>query len=240
MAHKKPQRRNVLAVIGDRALFGRLAGRLNRSVLEVNLSHSAENATFFCSVIRFELILISLPLADSTLDELLASVHRPGGPCADTPVLVLAEHGEVALLRRRLGGELVEVMSSGELGTELEERVNRRLGTGALTAERVGVALTATVRTAGEDPPRVLTSRNLSESGVLLRTAEPLPVGAVVEIDLDLPGESSPLRLAAEVVRHTLPSQERIRGMGLRFVELRDAQRQTLRRFVAERLPERR
>jgi len=39
-------------------------------------------------------------------------------------------------------------------------------------------------------------------------------------------------------VRHALPEQERIHGMGLRFVDLRDAQRLALRRFVHERLSE--
>jgi uncharacterized protein (TIGR02266 family) len=221
-------------VVGDRHLFGRLASRLNRSELDVNLSHSAQTAAFFTSVIRFEMVFVGLPLADGDLGELLAAFQRPGSPCADTPVLVLAPPAEAPTLARRHGGQLVEVMSAADLGPELEDRVNRRLGTGVLVAHRVGVSVTATVHAGGE-AREVASSANLSESGILLRTPRPLPVGARVELELALSDGDPPLRLAAEVVRHAIPEQERLRGMGLRFVDLRDAQRQRLRRFVAER-----
>ncbi len=222
-------------MVAERSLFGRLAARLNRSALDVNLSHSAQTAMFFTSVLRFELIFAGHPLGDATLEEFLAAVHRPGAPCADTPVLVLAQSAEVAALERRYGGELVEVVAADHLGgTELAERVNRRLGIGALAASRVPVELTAIVEAGGLR--QRMASRNLSESGILLRTAAPLLVGTAVQLDLALPGERTRLRLAAEVVRHALPEQEGIHGMGLRFVELRDAQRLALRRFIHERL----
>ena len=234
MSRAAPHRPSVLAVVGERALFGRLAARLNRSVLEVNLSHSAQSAMFFTSVLRFELIFVAYPLPDADLEEFLAAVHRPGAPCADAAVLVLAPGGEAPALERRYGGGLVEVMAADDLGVELEERVNRRLGIGALAARRVAIELTATVEEGGRR--ETLRSRNLSESGILLRTPSPLPVGMAVQLDLALPGERTLLRLAAEVVRHALPEQEGIRGMGLRFVDLRDAQRHALRRFIHERL----
>jgi uncharacterized protein (TIGR02266 family) len=231
------RRQSVLAVVGDRSLFGRLAGRLNRSALEVSLSHSAQNAMFFTSVLRFELIFVGHPLADAGLDEFLAAVQKPGAPCADAPVLVLAAGGEVAALERQHGGPLVEVVAADHLGgTDLEERVNRRLGLGTLTASRVPAVLTATIEHEGKR--RRLRSRNLSESGILLQTRTPLPVGTRTQLDLALPGERTLLRLTAEVVRHALPEQEGIHGMGLRFVDLRDAQRHALRRFVHERLSE--
>ena len=152
-------------------------------------------------------------------------------------MLVLAPGAEVAALERRHGGALVEVVAADHLaGSDLEERVNRRLGIGALAASRVPVALTAVVEADGRR--RRMRSRNLSESGILLQTRTPLPVGTAVQLDLELPGERTLLRLAAEVVRHALPEQERLHGMGLRFVDLRDAQRLALRRFVHERLQE--
>ena len=237
MSRSTPHRQSVLAVVGERSLFGRLAGRLNRSALEVSLSHSAQNAMFFTSVLRFELIFVGCPLADAGLDEFLAAVHKPGAPCSDAPVLILAPSSEMAAIGHKHGGPLVEVVDADHLGgADVEERVNRRLGLGALAASRVTVELIATIELEGKR--RRLRSRNLSESGVLLRTKNPLPVGAVVPLDLDLPGERTHLRLTAEVMRHALPEQERIHGMGLRFVDLRDAQRQALRRFVHDQLSE--
>jgi uncharacterized protein (TIGR02266 family) len=235
MPRTASHRQSVLAVVGERSLFGRLAGRLNRSALDVSLSHSAQNAIFFTSVLRFELIFVGHPLADAGLDQFLVEVHRSGSPCADTPVLVLARGAEVAALERAHGGPLVEVVAADHLaGSDLEERVNRRLGIGALAASRVPVVLTTIIEAEGRR--RRLRSRNLSESGILLQTRNPEPVGTVVQLDLELPGERTQLRLAAEVVRHALPEQERIHGMGLRFVDLRDAQRHALRHFIHQRL----
>lgn len=224
-------------MVGERSLFGRLAGRLNRSALELSLSHSAQNAMFFTSVLRFELIFVGYPLADAGIDQFLAAVHEPGTPCCDAAVLILAPGAEVAALEHKHAGPLVEVVDADRLvNADIEERVNRRLGLGALPASRVPAVLIATIEHGGKR--RRLRSRNLSESGILLQTKDPVPVGTVVPIDLVLPGERTHLRVDAEVVRHALPDQERIHGMGLRFVDLRDAQRLALRRFVHERLSE--
>ena len=84
---------------------------------------------------------------------------------------------------------------------------------------------------------------NLSQSGMLLRTHTPLPVGTEVDIQFLFPGD--PVRSKASlpggygfvegravVVRHTHPMKEKIKGMGLHFVGLEERGRQMLADFL--------
>ena len=57
---------------------------------------------------------------------------------------------------------------------------------------------------------------NLSLGGLFLDRTLPHPAGTRVQLELRLPGEQSPLRVAGEVV----PTPDRERGMGVRFLGL--------------------
>ena len=63
---------------------------------------------------------------------------------------------------------------------------------------------------------------DLSRSGLFLNTAESIRPGTSAEIEIDLPGEET-LHLVVEVVR--VECRDDRAGMGLRFVDERDASR---------------
>lgn len=109
------------------------------------------------------------------------------------------------------------------------------------TAVRVMVQLDATIDDG--KMARMYQTQNLSQSGMLLRTHTPLPVGTEVDIQFLFPGD--PVRSKASlpggygfvegravVVRHTHPMKEKIKGMGLRFVGLEERGRQMLADFL--------
>jgi uncharacterized protein (TIGR02266 family) len=83
-------------------------------------------------------------------------------------------------------------------------------------------------------------SRNLSEGGMFLEVEELVPVGRQIELQVEIPGQSEPLRIVAEVVHHHRFSDydEEMRpikrkGMGLRFVSINPEQHALIARFVA-------
>lgn len=83
-------------------------------------------------------------------------------------------------------------------------------------------------------PDRTLPCVNISEGGLYLRTHQPLPEASVVHLKFTLPRDTNDLVLAAEVVR-TAPLGLQIEtepGMGLRFVDLSDEEKNRLRNFV--------
>jgi uncharacterized protein (TIGR02266 family) len=77
---------------------------------------------------------------------------------------------------------------------------------------------------------KALTSVNLSEGGLYLRTLEPLPEGERLRIRFTLPHDAESIELLAEVVRTlSLGTQFDVEpGMGLRFI---DIPRETLLRI---------
>jgi hypothetical protein len=94
------------------------------------------------------------------------------------------------------------------------------------SAVRVMVQLDATVDDG--QVARMYQTQNLSQTGMLLRTRQPLPVGTDVAVQFLFPGDPMLSRATlpggyvfvegqAKVVRHTHPAKERVNGMALQF-----------------------
>lgn len=70
-------------------------------------------------------------------------------------------------------------------------------------------------------PEKVLTSVNISEGGLYLRTLNPLPGGTRCHVKFTLPHDTHAIEVATEVVR-SLPLETQLEiepGMGLRFID---------------------
>jgi len=90
------------------------------------------------------------------------------------------------------------------------------------------------VEIAGDIPKKVMTSVNLSEGGLYLRTLNPLPEGELLHIRFTLPHDAESIELPAEVVRtFQLGTQFEVEpGMGLRFVDIPQEILLKLRNFI--------
>jgi uncharacterized protein (TIGR02266 family) len=100
------------------------------------------------------------------------------------------------------------------------------------TAMRVAVKMRVEI---GEGlPEKFLTSVNISEGGLYLRTADPLPGGTVLHVTFTLPHDTEVIALTAEVVR-SLPLGQQFEsepGMGLRFTNILGKDLIRVRNFV--------
>jgi len=96
--------------------------------------------------------------------------------------------------------------------------------------ERVVVDLWVEERT--EDALYFQRATNLSVGGLFLDHTLPHPAGTLVQLELRLPGEQTPLRVAGEVV----PPTDREQGMGVRFVGLSSLERDRIAEYL-ERAP---
>jgi Tfp pilus assembly protein PilZ len=102
------------------------------------------------------------------------------------------------------------------------------------TAPRVTVKMRVYVEIAEGTPEKELASVNLSETGIYLRTLQPLPLGALLHIRFTLPYDSEMIELPAEVVR-TFPLGTQFEcepGMGLHFVAIPGNTLQKIRNFI--------
>jgi c-di-GMP-binding flagellar brake protein YcgR len=90
---------------------------------------------------------------------------------------------------------------------------------------------------------RMYQTQNLSQTGMLLRTRQPLPVGTDVAVQFLFPGDPMLSRASlpggygfiegeAQVVRHTHPAKERVKGMALEFKALDPSGKKQLSDFL--------
>ena len=90
------------------------------------------------------------------------------------------------------------------------------------------VPLVAVVRAEAAGHPYSVEGRNISAGGMLVKTEKTLEEGTSMRLEFQLPGEPSPVH-AVGVVQHVLPGS----FMGIRFVELNDADRKRIEAYVA-------
>jgi hypothetical protein len=90
---------------------------------------------------------------------------------------------------------------------------------------------------------RMYQTQNLSQTGMLLRTRQPLPVGTDVAVQFLFPGDPMLSRASlpggyefvegeARVVRHTHPAKERVEGLALQFKALESSGTRRLGDFL--------
>jgi Tfp pilus assembly protein PilZ len=78
---------------------------------------------------------------------------------------------------------------------------------------------------------------NLSDDGMFVENPEPYPVGAMVDLEFNLPGIADPIHITARVVScidgDTAP--ELIMGNGFRFERISNVDRELIRAYVRAR-----
>ena len=75
-------------------------------------------------------------------------------------------------------------------------------------------------------------SANLSLGGIYLENAIPRALGSVIKLQFTLPGDSQPIQVRGEIVNVGETAKF---GMGIRFVDLPDAEQKRLAAFIDER-----
>ncbi len=80
---------------------------------------------------------------------------------------------------------------------------------------------------------------NLSVGGIFIESAEPYDVGKAVQIEFNLPGVYDPVKVTGEVVsRIDEANVGGVRGNGFKFVDLGDADRQLIEKFIETSIEE--
>lgn len=78
-------------------------------------------------------------------------------------------------------------------------------------------------------------SENISGLGIFIKTQKPLEVGTHFKLNLQLPGESKPLKIGCEVAWICLPTDNlanRPTGMGVKFIQISQADQDRLKAVI--------
>jgi Tfp pilus assembly protein PilZ len=165
---------------------------------------------------RPRLIVAALPLLDLRLDTFLehlaAASTDPKGP----RVAFLADEHLLPEIEPHLDAQHRFLPADME-PEELQRGIFELIGDTTRAARRLMLRLE--VQLGAGKLLRMCQTDNISESGMLVKLQDAIPVGSEVRLAISLPGSTEPVPVKAEVVRHTDPDKEAIRGLGLRFVE---------------------
>jgi CheY-like chemotaxis protein len=209
-------RRNVLIVNVDQETFAKVAPLLDRSEFEVDRFPGARAALELTELVLFDVLIAIYPLPDIPVQEFLDAIRRADAPCRRSPLLLLCARDRLEEAEAYVGRGVNRVLALDEPSKRLQQEVSLLLSVAPRRAVRLMVRVNVTVD--GKSELSIYQTENLSMSGMLLRGGEPYPLGTRIGFEMELGHERSPVRGEAEVVRHTTPGREQVRGgMGVRY-----------------------
>lgn len=221
---------NIVAVIASEDVFGEIEPLLSRTDLDVSHVRSGQHALTLAHKLAYDLILSQHPLADVGLKELLAGLRSSASASHVSPVLILTRETRLDSMAEFLDGVTVQACCIDVAPEQLERALVELVGLAIRVNARVLVEMEVGLE--GGAKNRVCQTVNLSESGLLIRSLQPPPLGEQIPMKLHLPDRFEPIRVLGEVVRHTGPEEE-VRGAGLRLLRVDAANEERLAAFIA-------
>jgi CheY-like chemotaxis protein len=211
-------RQHVLVVGAKQAGLERVAPMLRRADFSV---HTVEPSPFLHDLVlstAFELVVVTYPLEDISLDQLLQTIRNEGSACHNAGLLLLAEPDHIDEAQAR-----VDLGANRAICTDWNEaRLWRAIGDLLEVAPRVSmrVLIHADVEVTRNRNRAIFQTVNVSKSGALLQGHDSLDPGTNFNFLFRLPGGGL-IDGTAEVVRRTNSSREGVEGVGARFADIR-------------------
>jgi len=207
--------RNALVFGGAAESIERFAQPLVRSLPAVRRAESWAKAVQLAFESTIDLVVIVLPAPGA--EKVIEAVRAPGSASRRAGLIVISagpgHDAEAADLGRRANRMLPGNCSARQYEQTALTLLN--------VAPRIQVhGSTPVTLTIASERPRTLQVENLSASGLLFATLEPLEVGSVFGFTLDLPGQLEPVRGRAEVVRIAEPGLTGGQRIAIRFLAL--------------------
>lgn len=222
--------RHVLVVGADEEALERIAPMLRRA--EFNVHTATPSPVVFDLVLgtAFELILVSYPLRELALDDLVDALRREGSWCQKSALVLLAEpdHIDDALA-------LVDLGVNRAISLEWSEgRLHRAIGDLLEVSPRISlrVLVHLKVEVSQESKRSLYQTVNISKTGMLLRGDDGLEPGTRFSFFFGIPDGRRLVEGTGEVVRKTNPIREGTAGLGIRFVRLAGEGHEQLDSFV--------
>ena len=228
--------RHVLVVGADDTAVERIAPMLRRAEFEV---HTVQASAFVLDLVlgtAFELLIATYPLrGELTIEEFIGAIRHEGSNCRNAGLLLVAEPGS---LDEAAGW--IDHGANRVIGTEwADARVWQAVGDLLKVAPRVALRALVQIELGAQasQESELLRTENISISGMLLRGGQVLGPGARFDFTLGVPGEGTPIRGSAEVVRRAPEFGDREVAFGVRFVSFSGDGRERLEHYLGRRIP---
>jgi uncharacterized protein (TIGR02266 family) len=222
--------RHVLVVGADTKTLERIAPMLRRAEFDV---HSAEPSPVVFDLVlgtSFELVLVTYPLRDLILDDLIETLRRDGSWCRKAALVLLSEPEHVEDAQA-----LVDLGVNRAVSLDWPEgRIHQAIGDLLDVAPRISLRVLVHLKVeVHDDSKRALYQTvNISRTGMLLRGDDRLDPGTRFSFFFGIPDGRRLVEGTGEVVRRTNPTREGMAGLGIRFVRLAGEGAEQIESFV--------
>jgi uncharacterized protein (TIGR02266 family) len=220
----------VLLTRLDRGLASRVRTAVTAADLDVIEVPWGPATTDLVRATPVGVVIVGYPILASSFSSFVRAL-RAMDSASRTAGLILTAHAEdVRTAEGFVGRGVNRVLRYDALAEALIPLIRELLS----VAPRTPISLPAVVTIPAPDGGRPLNYRteNISASGMLLRGSAQLPVGTVLQLQVELPDDERPLRSTAEVTRTTDPAIESVQGIGIRFTGFPEAERRRLAAFL--------
>ena len=207
--------RNTLAVALQSEVFESVARVLRANQFHAEYEATATNALETTGFLTFDAILAGYPLPDMPMQAFLDAVRREESPCRSAGLILLVGQDALEEAQRFVGRGANRVLTVEEFMARLPHILLRLLEVPPRVALRRKLRLEVSLSPSSTHV--TCQSENISTTGMLVRTDRSYPIGTQLGFELTLPGDSSPVRGYAVVVRHTRADREPVNGFAVQF-----------------------
>lgn len=221
--------KRVLAVGLSQSALDSAREQLIQGSYEIDRAPTARSALTLAREVRFDLLIVSHPQPHLVVRDFLSQLRERSSSSRKARVMILAEDtGDHEL--RGLRAHAVEILPRTE--TLIGDLTSKALG-GAPRAQ-VSVMVRLEVNLPYGRSIRICQSENLSESGMLVRSEDTVPLGTTAQASFRLRSGDDPIEARARVIRETVPGE--IPGIALHFDSFTGDSADRLKTFMATRL----
>jgi DNA-binding NarL/FixJ family response regulator len=222
--------RHVLVVGAKEGVLDRIAPMLRRAEFNVHTAETSPEVFDLVLGTSFELVLVSYPLRELALDDLIEALRREGSWCRKAALVLLSEpdHLEDALA-------LVDLGVNRAVSFEWPEgRMHQAIGDLLDVAPRIALRALVhlKVEVHNESKRALYQTVNVSRTGMLLRGNDDLSPGTRFSFFFGIPEGRRLVEGTAEVVRKANPMREGTSGLGVRFIRIAGEGQDQLESFV--------
>lgn len=230
MVEMRSYQRHVLVVGAEGDTLENIAPMLRRA--EFNVHSASPSPVVFDLVLgtSFELVLVSYPLRELSLDDLIDALRRDGSWCKKAALVLLAEpdHIDDALA-------LVDLGVNRAIGLDWSEgRLQQAIGDLLEVAPRITLRVLVHLKVEVQHASKraLYQTVNVSRTGMLLRGDDDLDPGTRFSFFFGIPDGRRLVEGTGEVVRRSNPIREGTAGLGIRFVRIAGEGAEQLESFV--------
>ena len=204
---------------------------------DIELHHQPWNDTTleFAQATKFEAIVIGFPGPIAELRRFVQCVRSPGSASEHAGILLLAEPDHLPAAKTFVG--IGVGINRAIATTDLEQLFVSMITDLTTVAPRI--PLRAPTRVVLNLERRLRTfcqTENVSETGMLLRGFGHYPPGTTIDFEINIPGQSDPIRGSATIARTTNVDHERLEGVGARFDNFLGTDRGRLTDYLSEHI----